>query len=69
MAAAGAAMLAICLRWPAPALPARTPPATERIPVVLPIAMLVLLLLPLSIPTSWTREYIAILRHAAPANP
>ncbi|MGL6183083.1 MAG: prolipoprotein diacylglyceryl transferase [Aestuariivirga sp.] len=69
MAAAGAAMLAICLRRPAPALPARTPPATERISVVLPIAMLVLLLLPLSIPTSWTREYIAILRHAAPANP
>jgi phosphatidylglycerol:prolipoprotein diacylglycerol transferase len=69
MAFAGAVMLAVCLRRPVAERPVRSVPDDRGAPVLLAIAMLALLLLPLSIPTSWTREYIAILRHAEPASP
>jgi phosphatidylglycerol:prolipoprotein diacylglycerol transferase len=69
MAFAGAVMLAVCLRQPVAERPVRSVPDDRGAPVLLAIAMLALLLLPLSIPTSWTREYIAILRHAEPASP
>ena len=61
MAAFGLAMLVVCLRRERPTQ-APPPKHFEAFPVVGALVLLLLVLLPLSIPTSWTTEYIALKR-------
>ncbi len=71
MAMFGAAMLVWCLRRK-PAARASSPAPAGGTPVISGIVLLALVLLPLSIPTSWTTEYITLKRSApveAPASP
>jgi phosphatidylglycerol:prolipoprotein diacylglycerol transferase len=57
MAVFGAAMLAVCLKRGSPVLEKREP-AWTSVPVISAAILLLLVLFPLSIPTSWTTEYI-----------
>lgn len=67
MAVFGAAMLVWCLRR-MPIVPVVPEAKAGRTPVVSAVILMVLILLPLSIPTSWTTEYIAQKR-ATQSNP
>ena len=58
MAAFGAVMLIVCLKRRAPQPSHGAPSSASPVPLVSAIILLVLVLVPLSIPTSWTTEYI-----------
>jgi phosphatidylglycerol---prolipoprotein diacylglyceryl transferase len=61
MAVFGAAMLVVCLNRSHPSQAAR-PVAAGSVPVLSAVILLLLVLFPLSIPTSWTTDYLAIKR-------
>ncbi|RPJ85435.1 MAG: prolipoprotein diacylglyceryl transferase [Acidobacteria bacterium] len=66
MAAAGLGLVVVCLRQPFGCVPTTTAAATGRRRALLRarVALLVLLVaFPLSIPTSWTTEYLRLKRH------
>ncbi|MFN4142669.1 prolipoprotein diacylglyceryl transferase [Aestuariivirga sp.] len=64
MALAGILMFHLCVARTPSAAPA-VPKDDGRIPPVAALVLLALILLPLTIPTSWTREYIALKRSGA----
>jgi phosphatidylglycerol---prolipoprotein diacylglyceryl transferase len=61
MAVFGVAMLVVCLRRRAPTTDPK-PLIASRVPVVSALILILLVLFPLSIPTSWTTEFLAIKR-------
>lgn len=65
MAILGAVMLVVCLKRKIPQAATATPSHSAGIPAVSAIILLALVLFPLSIPTSWTTEYLAIKRGTA----
>lgn len=69
MAIFGAVMLVLCLRRDIPEATAAKPSRAAGIPVFSAIILLALVLFPLSIPTSWTTEYLAIKRGTADTSP
>jgi phosphatidylglycerol:prolipoprotein diacylglycerol transferase len=68
MAAFGLVMLVVCLRRP-PISRAAPQAKTQGFGIVSAVILLFLVLFPLSIPTSWTTEYIAIKRTAPETAP
>ncbi|WP_373502340.1 prolipoprotein diacylglyceryl transferase [Aestuariivirga sp.] len=68
MAVFGVLILAVCLRRNAGTVETR-PAASSPVPVLGALLILLLVLFPLSIPTSWTTEYIVLKRGAAAEQP
>lgn len=69
MAVFGAAMLVVCLRRDPPLPTARKPSRSSSVSPVSALILAALVLLPLSISTSWTTEYLAIKRGTAAEMP
>ena len=65
MAVFGAAMLVVCLRRTLPSTATASPIRSSGANVVSIINLLLVVLFPLSIPTSWTTEYLQIKRASA----
>jgi phosphatidylglycerol:prolipoprotein diacylglycerol transferase len=62
MAAVGLVMLVICLRRPIGRREPREPRLSKGVTLLGVVVLVLLILFPLSIATSWTKDYIAILR-------